>query len=99
LQVTLIFVTPVGMVNVPDAAIKTVLLKPPAAGALETQAEPFDVKTLPLVLGDVNPVPPLATGNVPETAAVKLACPLVFTLLANWLKLNACVILSPYTAP
>ena len=64
---------------------------PLAAGAVDCQVEPLDVKTLPDVLGattctaevplpkttllaviEVAPVPPLATGNVPLTFAVKL---------------------------
>jgi len=45
----------------------------PPAGAEDTQAVPLLVKTLPDVLGEVSPVPPLATGSaVPDkvTASV-----------------------------
>jgi hypothetical protein len=43
------------------------LEKPPAAGADDTHAEPLEVSTLFVVPGDVNPVPPEATGSVPVT--------------------------------
>jgi hypothetical protein len=47
--------------------ITTILEKPPAAGADDTHAVPLEVSTLFVVPGDVNPVPPEATGSVPVT--------------------------------
>jgi hypothetical protein len=41
------------------------------AGAELTQPEPFDVRTLPLVPGDVRPVPPLTAARVPVTPVVR----------------------------
>jgi hypothetical protein len=40
---------------------------PEGAGTEDTQADPSDVSTLPLVPGEVKPVPPLLAGSVPET--------------------------------
>jgi hypothetical protein len=43
---------------------------PPAGNAVDVQAVPFDVRTLPDVPGAVKPVPPLAAAKVPVTPVV-----------------------------
>jgi hypothetical protein len=53
---------------------------PDAAGAEDTQAEPFDVRMFPAVPGLERPVPPLPAGSVPVTPVVNEI--LVMVLLA-----------------
>jgi hypothetical protein len=38
-------------------------------GVEDVHAEPFEVNTLPVVPGEVRPVPPAAAGNVPAAKA------------------------------
>ena len=55
-----------------DKPVVTPPLEPPD-GAAEVQTDPFETNTLPDVPAEVRPVPPFATGSVPDTLAVKLA--------------------------
>lgn len=55
----------------------------PAVIVATEYPDPVPIGIAPLAGVVVTPVPPLATGSVPETAVVKSACPDVFTLLAN----------------
>ena len=54
------------------------MVKPDAAGAEDTQAEPLEVKIFPAVPGEVKPVPPLTAGRVPVTPEAKLTFVIVF---------------------
>ena len=50
-----------------DGAVSLIVtLAPPPAAGLDTQPVPSLVRTLPAVPADVNPVPPLVAGSVPD---------------------------------
>ena len=55
---------------VPPLTLTLVTVPDPPPAAEDTHAEPLDVSTLPLVPGDVSPVPPLAAASVPASVMV-----------------------------
>jgi hypothetical protein len=59
--VTFALVIPAGTVNVPLELNTCRLPKPPAGAAALVQAVPLEVRMLPDVPGEVNPVPPSDT--------------------------------------
>ena len=73
-----------------EMALARPMVVPEDAGAEETHADPFDVRTLPEVPGVVRPVPPFAAGRVPVTPVVKLM--LVIVLLAPLIVLLVSVL-------
>ena len=57
----------------------------PGAGAVETNAVPFDVNTLPDRPAAVTPVPPFVTAKVPDTLAIEILTPAILPLASKLL--------------
>jgi hypothetical protein len=68
-NMTVIRLTPAGMlvksIEVPEVLACAVARVTREAGAVDAQADPVEVSTLPLVLAEVIPVPPFAAISVP----------------------------------
>lgn len=89
----------VAAAQAPETTVKTCPFDP--GGIKLTVPVPFPARRL-FAVNVLLPVPPLDAVTVPVRPVVTSTCPDELTLLASWLRLNACVILGSclsYTAP